>query len=159
VQMLWGHQERGVHVMRRPVSTWVTARLGTCGKCMHRSFIAALLALGATTVAWVWLGLPAITVVFASIGLALSLLWIAHIVAYVSRPSARSRHTDHTHGLSDPSRRALIPTFASVVIGVAIATALPARLARAEVTCGSNEWCCRHDFSQDGNPCVRCCSK
>jgi hypothetical protein len=152
-------EKRGVSFMRESVSVWVTARLSTCGKCMHRSFISALLAVGATTAAWVWLGLAAITVVFAAIGFALSLLWIVHIIAYVSRASARSRRTDHTDGLSDPSRRALLPTFARVVIGVAIATALPARFARADVTWSSSEWCCRHDFSRQGNPCVGCCPK
>jgi len=25
--------------------------------------------------------------------------------------------------------------------------------------CNSDEWCCKHDFSQPGNPCVKCCSK
>ena len=25
--------------------------------------------------------------------------------------------------------------------------------------CGADEWCCKHDFSAPGNPCIKCCPK
>ncbi len=48
---------------------------------------------------------------------------------------------------------------------VSMGTSVPGHLAHGVVgcdsgiTCKSDEWCCRHDFNQPGNPCVKCCPK
>jgi len=143
--------------MRRFIS-WFFANLGACPRCMRLSFVAAFLASTCAVGAFWSSGRSVWTLTFALAGLLFSMLWTAHIVTYAARVSGR-RRGDRRVLIADPARRAFLPVFARALGVVALATALPPRLALAEVKCASDEWCCRHDFHQDGNPCVKCCKK
>ncbi len=148
--------------MTRSFPMWLISNLGICGRCMRQSFAAALLASTSAAAAGVWVGPSAITALLASGALGLLLLWMAHIVAYAARAAAGLRPGDHAGKVADPSRRTFLPSFAKVLVGAALATALPARLAHADVTCSSSQWCCRHDFSRCSGgycPCTQCCNK
>ena len=145
--------------MIKPLRTWLKATLGACPRCMRRSFASALLAATAAATGWFWLGPSILTAIFASGALGLTLLWLAHLLTYTWKVSARSPQPGHTDTEPDRSRRAVIPTCAKIFIGFALATVLPVRFARADPSCGADEWCCRHDFTKEGNPCVKCCPK
>jgi hypothetical protein len=142
----------------RRIGTWFISNLGACRKCMRLSFITAALAGIAVTGAWFRLGQSPVTAFLTPAALALILLWIGHVVTFAARASTKQLQPAPTDAVRDPARRALIPVFAKILVGAALATALPARFDHGD-GCGPGEWCCRHDFSKPGSPCIKCCKK
>lgn len=142
--------------MIRLLESRIVSHLGVCGRCARQSFSAALVAVIAMTVSWLVFGASLLTAAVAVIALALALLWVAHVVTYSARVATKARAATP---LRNPSRRAFFPTFAKIAAAAALATALPYAVAHADPACPDGEWCCKHDFSQQGNPCVQCCQK
>jgi hypothetical protein len=125
--------------------TTVSATFGRCGRCMQKSFLAALcswiLVIGVALI-----GDDSRITAAALIGaLALTLLWTAHLVAYAARSVAVSERP-RNDGTPDMSRRGFIPRFVRALGLVALATALPAGMALAGCCdcgrCSSNQVCC-----------------
>ncbi len=144
-------------MMKTSLCKWLIANVGACPTCMRQSFVTALFAATVALSAWLLLGSSLTTTLLISGAVGMALLWVVHLFAYAWKVSAKTHRTEYGVTVLDHSRRAFIPTFAKVFIGVALATALPVRPAWA-VTCASDEWCCRHDFN-NGGVCVKCCPK
>ncbi len=124
--------------------SYVHRQLGRCPTCMRQSFIAALISSLTAAAAWLWLGRPLMAALISVTATGLVLLWLAHVVAYARRAQADGpTQRDADHDLPDPSRRALAPGFAKLVVGVALATALPPALAHAN--CIQFPVCCTKD--------------
>jgi hypothetical protein len=110
------------------LSAVLDAKLGRCGRCMRKAFLAALVAwvfAGAGLLAgWAWLG--------ASLALAaagLSALWLAHLSAFAGRATHSSRPARPDRPLL--SRRTLIGEFTRAAAFAALATAISTRAALA----------------------------
>lgn len=142
----------------KSVSEWVIGNLGVCRRCMHQSFVAALLAAAAAAVAWAWFGSSVAIAFLAAGALGLTLLWIAHVVAYAARTAIRPRCAAHADAVADPSRRTFLPAFVKTAAGVALATALPATLAMADCEGDCNKYfkACMGDCSGAG--CLQKCA-
>jgi hypothetical protein len=102
------------------------ANLGRCPRCMRRCFTVAMCGSAAMATGWLVVGRSAVTELSSVVASLLICLWLLHVAFSASRVAARVSDT-----VEDPSRRALVRTFAKALLGVALATALPARLARA----------------------------
>lgn len=141
----------------KSLSKRVISNLGVCRRCMHQSFVAALLAAVAAAAAWACFGSSVVTGILAVGALGLTLLWIAH-VASAARAAAWPRRTRHDDAAPHPSRRAYLPAFIKIAAGVALATALPATVAMADCEGDCNKFfkACMGDCSGAG--CLEKCS-
>jgi hypothetical protein len=110
---------------------WFILSLGRCPRCMRQCFIAAFVSWITAAAAWLFFGLSTITELIGVIALAPAWLWVSHIAVLASRTVAHTRRAALDNPVVDSSRRAFIPTFARVFLGITLATALPVRLARA----------------------------
>jgi hypothetical protein len=142
------HQANGALKARaRALVSGIGGNLGRCGFCMRTSF-------GAAALSWMLLltlarfAAAGVMMVAASgIAIALTTLWLAHLLTYASRATRRVMEVDR-------GRRHSLLVFARMFGIAAAATALPAALARAQGQCLA----CVHTFScLDRNGRVPCC--
>lgn len=126
---------------------WRTAiqNLGRCPKCMRQSFLVALAAWAAAIIARVMDGSGALSIGIALGAGALSLLWVAHLLAYAARSVAPLPAGDSS-GAETLSRRDIIPKFARAVGVMALVTATPASVWAQSCCdcskCASGQNCC-----------------
>jgi hypothetical protein len=126
--------KRRIVIQSNKMAIFADAKLGRCSRCIRKSFVAA--AAGFLTLALInQIAIASRFLIPVEIvTLMLSVLWIAHLVAWAKRAgatqeSAAARETQK----SDTrllSRRAALPVFAKSLAAIAIASALP-RLANA----------------------------
>jgi len=126
---------------------------------MRRAFLAELVVAMAAAAAWVASGREPIAILLTIAAAGLFLLWAAHVAMHAWRVAGTMAVSTSSATAPDLERRRSLRAFSVMLGGVALATALPMRHARADVSCGSNEWCYRHDFTKKNNPCVKCCPK
>lgn len=133
--------------MKKSLAQTLVSHLGVCPRCMRKSFTAAFVASVITAAAWAWAP-PSLAAFIAASAVGLFGLWLAHLTVYAWRRIIVARKAP-AEEVPDFARRAVFPAFASIFVGAAIATALPARFAHAEtcgdstVTCtGSTPTCC-----------------
>lgn len=123
----------------------INAKLGRCAVCMRQCFVAAVSAWAVSLALWLVIAIHLIADVALVAATCLTVLWIAHLVAYASRMAAASEgHVTSAHKIS---RREAIPTFARAFGAIALSTALPVCAAAAQSCCdcskcNSNQVCC-----------------
>ncbi len=106
--------------------------LGRCPRCMRQCFIAATAGWAVTVSTWVFGGGSTITEFSGALALVLTSLWLLHITVFAARVVADPTQPASAHVATDHARRAFICAFSRAFGGVALATALPARRARAD---------------------------
>lgn len=127
--------------MSSPIS-FLWSKLGHCGKCIRKSFIAATLSCSIALIFIYcgpnYLALPAIA--FAA---GAALLWVAHITAFAVKVSMKRRAAASPS--IQPSRRALLGSFARSMAAVALFSALPrvamSRNSDCPCPCNGNHTC------------------
>ena len=116
---------------------FVSSKLGYCAKCVRKAFVIAA-AFWVLAIAALFCGTTAALATTLTFAIALTALWLAHIVAYSKRSSAPER--------TNLARRAFWGGFAKTLAAVALASAMP-RTALADSACGG--------FSGECNRCQR----
>jgi len=129
----------------KTLANYVWAQLGRCPYCMRMSFIYAIT--GIAIAAASSLFLPKIAVALIALcAVALTALWLAHIIVYSFKTLARHNrirpNESHTPSIS---RRKMFGTFAKTLATAALATAVPhvvlagrGRSSKGVVFCCSN---------------------
>jgi hypothetical protein len=87
-------------------------------------------------------------------------------------PTSRDTRTDYIavhetgstssilSGGEDPVIKQISTVFGHTVSRCNAASGVSANLTDEEVKCDRDtQWCCKHDFSKPGNPCIKCCAK
>jgi hypothetical protein len=132
------------------LARYVWANLGRCPLCTRKAFLATLAAwiitIGAsiTVKPSIWLSISTIC------ALLLTMLWMAHIVAFSLKSSSASKFTTADF---DPARREIFSIFAKTAVTAAFASALPT-ISYAQ---GRGQNCAGIGKCPDGAP--YCCSK
>jgi hypothetical protein len=147
--------------------SFVWGNLGYCKRCIRKAFQTAAIGWSLVTFATV-LGQPrtlTATLTIASAGL--TLLWVAHLVAYARKATAyideksASAESPNSPGakiqLQSSSRRDVIPLFARMIAGAAIASAI-ATPAFADSACGGYNGECNRCARRNtpNSPCEWC---
>lgn len=141
--------------IRSAISTVVnyfTGRLGRCPKCTHSSFVAAVSAVSATLLLWLFAAPLTLILLAGSASFILTLLWMSHVWMFTLR-SARAtalRSVPGTGGAGAPwSRRRLLAAFLRILVFSAVAAGLPRGLRAQSCNCYSEQNCyCPPDFPQ-----------
>jgi hypothetical protein len=130
-----------------------TSNIGRCSYCMRKAFL-AMMASWAILVALIEFSLPGMLLVpVGVISIALTALWLLHVITYASRASAKPLDAAEV-----TARREVFNLFAKALAGAALATALP-RLALAgscSTTCGSTRY---STSCPDGHQCNCNCNQ
>jgi hypothetical protein len=113
----------------RRISSYVWASLGHCSLCARKAFIAAASAWIMLLLVVVILGNSQLLVLSEIAAVGLSVLWLAHLIAFASKVSNR-KSGDDVHNLG---RRAAFPMFAQTLAFAAVVSAAP-RLVQAAST-------------------------
>lgn len=138
-------------------------RIGQCQKCMRQSFLAASASVcGAIVAAALVRTDSMIAMAIIGLAIAMSALWMIHIIVYGLRAAAYARRPGKKEaGQEKPrtfSRRAIIGLFLKTVAGAALATALPGLAAAmgecpGKMNCGFSScaqsgqaWCCPRGY-------------
>jgi hypothetical protein len=120
---------------------YICSKLGHCFACVRKCFVAALfLWVCAMLIGWFGGHPSSIHLAAETVATALTLLWLAHIVAIAyRRSSSLAKNVKNEHAAS---RRALLGDFATFLGGVAILSAFP-----------GSAFACQTDFCDNQNPC------
>lgn len=131
----------------------LSSKLGECSYCMRKAFQSAIGTFASVAVA-IYLTAPTLIVLsLASLAVLLTLLWIAHLIAFASR-----RANSHRLPSGSVTRRSVVTTFARAFVGVALATSVPSRAvaANCSVTCPNGTTASR--TCDDGKGCTCRCN-
>lgn len=125
------------------VSSW--ASLGGCVYCTRSAFRGAIIAWGLTAIIWASGVSGYLPILIGIVACAVTVLWLAHLLAHAFKASKRGAVSRGQAGLS---RRAVIPVFLRAFAAAAVVTSLP-RLAFGQCNnegagrCRSAELDCR----------------
>jgi hypothetical protein len=122
---------------------------------MRMAFLSAGCVWFAALAAEVFLPGTIVVIALVAVALALSLLWLAHLVAYAARRArcaARTPSVDRAGTITRYRRRDIFPLFARTLALAALATALPAVFSAARA---DDDGGCQDDtpYACDGNYC------
>ncbi len=125
--------------------------LGRCPRCMRTAFAVALAAWAVAAAIRLVIGDGAFAMAGAGVALALTALWVAHLLTFAARVVADPRGTGGVDTGVVLSRRQAGRLFVRALGGAAVATALPA--AMFAVLAGTAQPARCDEFGCDGNLC------
>lgn len=112
------------------LSDFVASQLGNCIFCIRTAFQVAAFSWGAVVLGY-FSNSAIILYVTLGLSVCLTLLWIAHLIAYSVRTSRFTGYAQPNPRAEILSRRAAIPVFARILLSVTFASTVPA-IARAQ---------------------------